>query len=275
MIVVTGATGALGPLLVENLLRHVPAAQVAVSVRRPEEAKALAERRVEVRQGDYDDPESIRRSFSGAGRLLLVSASGIDHEKRAARHRNAIEAAARAGVGHVYYMSLLPGAGSVAYVMKAHLDTERYLKSSGLPFTILKNGVYAEAWGLYLGESGEVVVPADGAVSWVSRADLAEGTARLLLAGGHEGETLSLTGPAAIDLKAVAGMLGRPLRIVPVEEYVARLKAAGKSEDYARQWATTYFGVARGEFGKVDPFLGSLLGRPLRTMEEVVDRRPE
>jgi hypothetical protein len=76
-------------------------------------------------------------------------------------------------------------------------------------------------------------------------------------------------------VSAVAGMLGRPLRIVPVEEYVARLKAAGKSEDYARQWATTYFGVARGEFGKVDPFLGSLLGRPLRAMEEVVDRRPE
>jgi NAD(P)H dehydrogenase (quinone) len=127
-------------------------------------------------------------------------------------------------------------------------------------------------WGL------RSYLPADGPVSWVSRADLAEGTARLLLDVGHAGKTLNLTGPAALDIQAVTKILGRvrgcPLacRIIPLEEYVAHLTAAGKSEDFARQWATTYFGMARGEFGRIDPFLGALLGRPLRTMEEVLER---
>jgi NAD(P)H dehydrogenase (quinone) len=177
MIVVTGATGELGRAVVENLLRYVPAARVAVIVRNPEGARAIAARGVAVRRGDFDEPESLVRSFVGADRLLIVSASGIDHESRAVRHRNAINAAVRAGVGHVYYTSLLPGHDSVAHVMKAHLDTEACLKASGLPFTILKNGVYAESWQLYLGDvtGDEVVIPADGPVSWVSRADLAGG----------------------------------------------------------------------------------------------------
>ena len=281
MIVVTGATGALGSAVVENLLRRIPASGLAVSVRKPEDACLFAARGVDVRRGDFDEPESLVQSFVGADRLLLISASGIDYEQRATRHRHAIDAAVRVGVGHVFYTSLLPGEDSIAHVMQAHLDTERYLKSSGLPYTVLRNGVYAEAWELYLGNvSGvEVAVPADGPVSWVSRADLAEGTARLLLDVGHAGKTLNLTGPAALDIQAVTKILGRvrgcPLacRIIPLEEYVAHLTAAGKSEDFARQWATTYFGMARGEFGRVDPFLWALLGRPLRTVEAVLGRQ--
>ena len=280
MIVVTSATGKLGSAVVRNLLRYTPASHMAVSVRKPEDAQAFAARGVAVRRGDFDEPESLVRSFVGADRLLIVSASGIDHESRAVRHRNAINAAVRAGVGHVYYTSLLPGQDSVAYVMKAHLDTEAYLMASGLPFTILKNGVYADAWQLYLGDvtGDEVVIPADGPVSWVSRADLAEGTARLLYEGGHEGKMLNLTGPAALDIKAVAEILGRVrgrplfLKIVPLEEYASRLTSAGKSADFTRQWGTTYLGMDRGKFGKVDPLLGSLLGRPLHTIAEVLAR---
>jgi NAD(P)H dehydrogenase (quinone) len=124
----------------------------------------------------------------------------------------------------------------------------------------------------------EVVIPADGPVSWVSRADLAEGTARLLYQGGHEGEMLNLTGPAALDLKAVAEILGRVrgrslfVKIVPLEDYASRLTSAGESADFARQWGTTYLGMDRGEFGKVDPLLGSLLGRPLHTIAKVLAR---
>jgi uncharacterized protein YbjT (DUF2867 family) len=251
---------------------------VVASVREPAKAHALAALGVGVRRGDFDHPDTLARSFDGADRLLLVSASGIDHERRAAQHRNAIRAAKEAGVGQVFYTSLLPGDGSVAYVMKAHLDTEAELRASGLPFTILRNGAYAEGWQLYLGNvsGGEAVVPGDGPVSWVSQADLAEGTARLLVDGGHAGETLNLTGPEAIDLQGVAEVLtrvrSRPVvrRTVPVGEYVARLVAAGKTEEFARHWATTYAGLERGEFGTVDPFLGLLLGRPLRAVADVL-----
>jgi hypothetical protein len=110
-------------------------------------------------------------------------------------------------------------------------------------------------------------------VSWVSRADLAEGTARLLLEGGRAGEALGLTGPAAPTLAEVAAMQERGFRLVRVEEYVAGLEAAGRGADFAREWATTYEGVARGEFGRVDPLLGDLLGRPPRSMAEVLADR--
>src|SRR3954447_3342355 len=122
MILVTGATGRLGSLVVGSLLGHLPASELAAGVRRPEAARPLAERGVDVRRSDYDEPDTLARSFAGIDRLLLISSSGIDHESRAARHRNAIDAAVRAGVGHVFYTSLLPPEGSEAYVMKAHLD---------------------------------------------------------------------------------------------------------------------------------------------------------
>jgi uncharacterized protein YbjT (DUF2867 family) len=278
MIAVTGASGKLGSAVIGNLLKYLPASEVVASVRKPEEAGSLATKGIEVRHGDYDDPDSLSRSFAGANRLLLISASGIDHEGRVARHRNAINAAIRAMVGHIYYTSLLPGEGSVAYVMKAHLDTESILKTCGLPYTILRNSAYAEGWKLYLGDiaSGKGVVPGDGPVSWVSQADLAEGTAKLLISGTNAGETLNLTGSLAINLKTTAeilsGATGKQIvvRIVPLEEYVSHLKETGKTEEFARQWATTYSGLERGEFGKVDPFLGMLLGRPLQTLEDVV-----
>jgi NAD(P)H-binding len=93
MIVITGATGQLGLAVVENILRHGSASQITLSVRKPEDAGSLKARGMDVRRGDFDEPESLTRSFTGADRLLLISASGIDHEKRSARHRNAIHAA--------------------------------------------------------------------------------------------------------------------------------------------------------------------------------------
>ncbi len=280
MIIITGATGNLGSAVVESLLLHLPASQVAVSVRQPEQAEALKSRGIDVRHGDFDRPETLLRAFDGADRLLLISASGIEHEARVIRHRHAIDAASRAGVGHIFYTSLLPSEGSVAYVMKAHLDTEQYLKDSGLPFTIFKNSAYAEAWRTYLGdisgEGEEVQVPADGPVSWVSRRDLAEGIARLLYEGGRAGDMLNMTGPEALDVQGIADILGRVLghplrrRLVPPIEYVAREVASGKTVENARQWSTTYFAMARYEFARVDPFLQTLLARPLRTAEEVL-----
>jgi hypothetical protein len=89
---------------------------------------------------------------------------------------------------------------------------------------------------------------------------------------------LNLTGPAALDIRAMAEILGRVrgrplfLKIVPLEEYASRLTCAGKSADFARQWGTTYLGMDRGEFGKVDPLLTSLLGRPLHTIGELLAR---
>lgn len=280
MIAVTGATGHLGSGVLENLLRRIPASQLIASVRNPSDAGAIAARGIEVREGDYDKPESLERSFKGAEQLLLISSSGIEYEKRLEQHRRVIDAAGKAGVGHIYYTSLLPGPDSVAYVMKAHLETEAYLKSCGLTYTIVKNGVYIEAHAQYLGPEkfGGVAIPADGPISWVSRADLAEGIARILESGTYRDETVYLTGATALDIEGFAAVVGQqrgfPLKraIVPLDDYVSRLTEAGYDEEFARRWATTYLDLPRGEFARIDPLLPELLGRQPVSVEEVLQK---
>jgi uncharacterized protein YbjT (DUF2867 family) len=278
MIVVTGATGHLGSAVLENLLKRTPASQLIASVRKPSEAGAIAARGIEVREGDYDKPESLEQSFKGAERLLLISSSGIEYEKRLEQHRRVVDAAGKAGIRHIYYTSLLPGPESTAYVMKAHLETETYLKSCGLTYTIIKNGVYIEAHAQYLGpeKSGEVAIPADGPISWVSRTDLAEGIALLLESGTYQDETVYLTGATALDIEGFAALVGRqrgaPLKraIVPLDDYVARLTEAGYDEEFARHWATTYLDLPRGQFARVDPLLPELLGRQPASVEKIL-----
>jgi uncharacterized protein YbjT (DUF2867 family) len=118
-------------------------------------------------------------------------------------------------------------------------------------------------------------------LSWVSRKDLAEGIAELLLCRSFEGKTLYLTGPGSMDIGDVTKILSRirgcPMwrRIVPLDDYVEHLEENGRTAIDARHWATTYFGMALGEFGRIDPFLREILGRPLRTFEEVARTMPE
>ena len=283
MIVVTGATGKLGSAIVRHLLNRISASEVVVSVRNPDATKDFVAKGLTVRRGDYDDPDSLFKAFAGADQLLLVSASGIAFQSRVSKHRTAIDAAKHAGVGHVYYTSLLPGDDSVAYVQKAHTATEHCLKESGIQYTILRDGAYAEAWDLYLGDvsGGVASVPADGPVSWVSRDDLGEGIAELLYRGDQDGQTLDLTGPAALTLEQTAatigGVRGHPIafRIVPYGEFINLEVAQGKSKEQDERWATTYQGLTRGEFGKVSPALGDVLGRPRRTFQEVASETPQ
>jgi uncharacterized protein YbjT (DUF2867 family) len=278
MIVVTGATGKLGSRVIQHLLKRLPASDIVASVRKPEEADDLVAKGVAVRKGDYDDPEGLAQAFAGADALLLVSASGISFQSRVKKHRSAIRAAKAAGVGQVFYTSLLPGNDSVAYVQRAHIETERSLRDSGLPHTILRNGAYAEAWDLYLGDVSSSVasILKDGPVSWVSRDDLGEGIAELLWRGQSAGEVHDLTGSDALTLEQTAAIIsrvqGRPIviRVVPFAKFTSIQVAAGKSRTQSQQWATTYDGLARGEFGKVSLTLGTILGRKPMRFEEVL-----
>jgi NAD(P)H dehydrogenase (quinone) len=131
MIVVTGATGKLGSRVVHHLLSRTAASNIVACVRKPDQANDFVAKGVAVRKGDYDDPEGLAKVFAGADQLLLVSASGIALQSRVNKHRSAIRAAKAAGVGQVFYTSLLPGNDSVAYVQRAHIETERSLKDSG------------------------------------------------------------------------------------------------------------------------------------------------
>jgi uncharacterized protein YbjT (DUF2867 family) len=168
MIVITGATGQLGALIVASLLERVPAEEVGVSVGGPGRAAGLAERGVRVRRGDFSEPDSLADAFEGATQVLIVSANEVG-ESAVGAHAAAIDAARAAGAERILYTSHQgTSADSLFAPMREHAATEEYLAATGTPFTSLRNGFYATTVPFILGQAlatGEIVAPADGPVS--------------------------------------------------------------------------------------------------------------
>ena len=279
MIVVTGATGQLGGMVVDHLLQHVPAEDVAIAVRNPEAATALAGRGVEVRHGDADEPETLQRAFDGADRLLLVSLPRLGDDLVRA-HAASIDAARRAGVGRLLYTSHI-GADVLSAFPPAvgHGRTEALLQDSGLPFTALRNGFYADTpvrWAQQAAASGELRLPADGPVSWTTREDQAAAIAALLLDGGIDRPVVNLTAAEALDAAALADVVssitGTPVRriVESDEEHRRRLIGAGVPESGAEMALAIVVASRQRRFSIVDPELERLVGRPATPMRDLV-----
>ncbi|MEV7046675.1 NAD(P)H-binding protein [Amycolatopsis sp. NPDC051061] len=271
MIVITGGTGKLGSQVVEQLLRRVPAEQVGVSVREPGKAAGLGERGVRVRRGDFADPDSLASAFEGATQVLVVSTDATG-ETALRHHVAAIDGARAAGVKRVLYTSHQAAADDSLFApMPDHAATERHLATTGA-FTVLRNGFYASTVPLLLGqarETGELVAPADGPVSWTAHADLAEAAAVILVDEGRfDGPTPPLTAPVALDLEDVAGLLsgltGRTIRRVVADddEWVAGLTGHGVPAAQAAMLLGMFRAARRGEFATTGADLEELLGRP-------------
>ncbi|WP_329048402.1 NAD(P)H-binding protein [Amycolatopsis sp. NBC_01488] len=280
MIVITGGSGKLGSQVVERLLRRVPAEQVGVSVREPGRATGLAERGVRVRRGDFADPDSLASAFEGATQVLVVSTDETGEEARR-HHAAAIDAARDAGAKRVLYTSHQAAAGDSLFApMSDHAAAERHLAAAGPAFTALRNGFYAATVPLLLGqarETGELVAPADGPVSWTAHADLAEAAAVVLADEGRfDGPTPPLTAPVALDLEDVAGLLsgstGRTIRRVVADddEWVAGLTAHGVPEGQAAMLLGMFRAARRGEFATTGSDLEDLLGRPATPLRAIL-----
>jgi uncharacterized protein YbjT (DUF2867 family) len=164
-------------------------------------------------------------------------------------------------------------------VAAGHHDTEAYLASSGASFTVLRNGQYIENLPMFLGQSifsGDLVLPPDGPTAWVSRVDLAEGIARLLLQKAPLPESVLLTGPEALDFTEIAKIASRALghtiirRTIPGSEFAAHLVERGFPPPLAQSLATGFASRAAGELAATDPTLRRLLGRPLRRVADVL-----
>lgn len=141
-LVVTGATGQLGRLVIDALLATVPAASVVAVVRDKEKAADLAERGVELRIADYDHPETLAGAFEAGDRVLLVSGSEVG--RRVPQHTAVIDAAKAAGVAQLAYTGVLGGDEADFDLAAEHKVTERLILDSGLPYTFLRNGWYTE-----------------------------------------------------------------------------------------------------------------------------------
>ena len=278
MIIITGATGKLGQAIVEWLLKLVPADQIGVSVRDPEKAHALKEQGVRVRRGDFADPETLRHAFEGASQVLIISTNSAG-DAAVQHHRNAIEAAKAVGAQRVIYTSHMgANPASLFPPMRDHAATEEILKTSGIAFTSLRNGFYAESGFWLMGDglkTGTIVAPKDGPVSWTTHADLAEAAVIALTQEGRlDGLTPPLTASEALDLDAIAssvsGLTGRETTRITVtdEEYRASMIARGTPEMWAKLSVGLFEASRKSEFAAVDPTLESLLGRSPTTMQD-------
>jgi uncharacterized protein YbjT (DUF2867 family) len=222
---------------------------------------------VRVRRGDFTEPGSLADAFADASQVLVVSANAVGPDA-VAQHVAAIDAAA--GAERVLYTSHQAAhTDSLFAPMPDHAATERHLAGKGLA---LRNGFYADTVPRLLGralETGELVAPQDGPVSWTTHADLAEAAAVILTGEGRfDGVTPPLTGPDALDLTDVAAILteltGRTIRRVVAddEEWTASLTAHGVPEAQATLLLGMFHASRRGEFATTDPALEELLGRP-------------
>ena len=276
-VVVTGATGHLGSLAVEALLaRGVPAAEITATGRTVEPLADLAARGVRVAVADFHDPATLDAAFAGAEKVLLVSSGSFDD--RAGQHRNAIDAAVRAGVQHVVYTSGPKASTSRLLLMADHAATEEALAASGLTYTVLRDGWYVENYtaqvDTYL-QHGMVGAAGEGRVSVAPRSDYAEAAAVVLTTDGHAGKVYELGGEA-LTLAELAALIsaetGREITYtdVPVETLTSILVGAGFPEPVAAVFADVDRGIAEGEL-LVDPTdLATLLGRPATPAAEAV-----
>jgi len=289
MIIVTGANGRLGRAIVEQLLKRVPAEQIGVSVRDPNRANELQARGVRVRRGDFDDAESLFHAFEGASQVLIVSAgimgeAGIPHGIR--KHQAAIDAAKKAGASRVLYTSHMGSSPTSRFApMIHHAATEELLKASGVAFTSLRNGYYAASALMLIGgalQTGELIAPEDGPVSWTAHSDLAEAAAAILsgLSGLNgqkpEGMTPPLTGSEAVDMEGIAAIAsevsGRTIRriVVSDDEFRDRMRAQGVPEASIDMRMGMFLASRQGDFAQVDPALADLIGRPPIGIREVL-----
>jgi uncharacterized protein YbjT (DUF2867 family) len=279
MIVITGATGALGGAAADRLLETLPAGELAIVARDPAAARRFAARGVQVRHGDYREPGSLPAAFEGADQLLLVSSSDPAADA-VGLHRAAIDAAVEAAVGRIVYTSHQGAALNSPFGPgHDHAATELLLAESGLAWTSLRNGFYAHSLAWLLGpwrETGVVSVPGDGPVSWTAREDLADAAAAVLAAGGGYDGPTTLTAAAAPRFEqlaaTVAELTGRPIgfEVLDEDDWVAGRVAAGQPEPMVRFSLGMYQAARRGFFAGTDPLLATLLGREPRTAREVI-----
>ncbi|MGY0003997.1 SDR family oxidoreductase [Micromonospora sp. I033] len=275
-IVVTGATGHLGRLIVESLLdRGVPADQVVALGRDVDRLAGLAARGVVTRRADYDDPGSLRAAFAGAEKLMFVSGSEVG--KRLVQHGNVVTAAREAGVGLVVYTSIAHADTSSLVLAAEHRATEQLIRDSGLPYVFLRNSWYLENYTgqlpTYL-QHGVAGVAGDGRVSAATRADYAAAAAAVLTTTDQAGTVYELGG-APFTLSELAAEISRQTGTavgyldLPVDKYTELLVTAGLPEGYAAVLADADRGLAQGEL-EVGDDLAMLLGRTPTTLAEAI-----
>jgi NAD(P)H dehydrogenase (quinone) len=276
-ILVTGATGNLGRLIIESLLERGASPQsIVAGVRDVAKAADLSALGVAVAVVDYDRPATVAAALDGVDTVVLVSSSEVG--RRVPQHQVVIDAAKAAGVTKFVYTSASQAPTSDLVLAPEHKATEELIHASGLPFTILRNGWYTENYGQSVDQAkatGSFVGSVgDGLVSSASRTDYAEAAAVVLTTDGHEGKAYELAGDVAWShnelAQAIGEVVGREVvyQDLSPEEHLKALLAAGLDEGTAGFVVALDGNTRDGLLADTSGDLGRLIGRPTTPLVE-------
>jgi uncharacterized protein YbjT (DUF2867 family) len=278
-VVVTGVTGGLGGRVARRLAERGVGQRLVA--RDPGRAPELAG--AEVAAGSYDDRDSLRLAFDGAGTLFMVSAS--EDPDRLRLHANVVGAATDAGVERVVYTSFFGAAPDCSFTFgRDHWHTEELIKGGGLRFTMLRDNLYLDFLPLMVGADGVIRGPAgDGRVAAVARDDIADVAAAVLLEGGdrHDGRSYDLTGPEALTMAEAAQRLselaGRTVTYHPetLEEAYASRASYGAPDWEVDGWVTTYVAIANGELEGISDDIATVAGHPPMSLADFLRANPD
>ena len=278
MITVTGATGMLGRLVIDALLKELPASEITAAVRNPERARDLEALGVQIRHADYNKTVTLKKAFEGTDKLLLISSSEVG--QRAMQHRAVIAAARDADVGLVAYTSMLHADTSPLALAAEHVETEAALRDSGLPFVLLRHGWYTEnhtaniravlEHGTLLGCAG------NGRISAAARADFAAADAAVLLLEDQAGQVYELAGDEAYTMNQLAKEITKQsgqkvvYNDMSEAEYRKVLMEAGMPVVLAVLLSNSDTGASKGGLYDDSRQLSKLIGRPTTPLKESV-----
>jgi NAD(P)H dehydrogenase (quinone) len=277
-IAITGASGKLGRATLQFLSeRKVPAAGIFPVMRDPAKGADLTAGGLQVRRGDYTDVASLEAAFQGVDRLLFISTSVIG-EERILHHRNVVEAARRARVGHILYTSVVkPSADAKFGASPGHFHTEAMIRDSGIPYAFFRNNLYLDIIPFLFGSATQtgVLTHAGGAgrIGFIARRDIAEALANALTTARLDPIYSITTSRPAYSLEEVASALGKSAgkavrySSVSTDEFRRVLEGVGLPSPVVDMSVALAEAVRGGEFDESSPDLEKLLGRTPTSLE--------
>jgi NAD(P)H dehydrogenase (quinone) len=278
----TGATGQLGTLVTEQLLDQLQLEEIVLLTRNPDALAHLARRGVAVRRADFDEPDTLEPALAGVDRLLLISSTHESTPHRVQQHKAVIEAAKAAGTKHIVFTSMPKvdkdhptGPYAIEY-----LDSEQALKDSGLDWTILQNGPYAEylvgRLALAIDKGRLASNAGEGRTAPVSNVDCAAAAVAVLTGEGHAGKTYVVTGPELYSQGELAALVsdvtGSDVSLLELDDGAFREQAVkdGVPEPFPRLMTNHLKAVRLGYFDDLTDSAETLTGHPPRALREVL-----
>lgn len=277
VIAVTGATGHLGGLVVEDMVRRGhPLEQIVPLVRSKEKGRAFAERGMSPRVASYDDREAFGAALAGIDKLVLISPPALDNAERLDLLHGAVMEAAGANLSQLAYVSLADPEERPFQLEDVDLAIEHSIRATGVPFTILRDSVYADELAPELAAaaaSGKLLsLTGSQTLNWAPRPDMARAIAGAVTSEGHLGKTYNLVSAAPYTYDDIAAWLSEALGKeiqhleAPADDIVKSLEATGMDPDHARSMVHDFqAAIAAGKCRTTGPDimdLGGVSGMP-------------